>query len=199
MTSGGMWEQGSATYCELCRDGVVKEAQHACAPQPNHCISGSLPPCCLVPLLLQLADRLNRVAEGLQRSQPLSVLVQVNTSGEETKYGCEPDEVRHATEAYTQWHQRTHKRTQQLRTTFDIHTVVAPQSKCNSTQHTLQTLACCVAAATVQQGCVGSSTASYVPRLLDAILVGNMQQHRLVEQRILMYWFQAAERQVHHP
>jgi hypothetical protein len=46
-----------------------------------------------VPVLLQLADRLNRVAEGCERSQPLSVLLQVNTSGEETKHGCEPDEV----------------------------------------------------------------------------------------------------------
>jgi uncharacterized pyridoxal phosphate-containing UPF0001 family protein len=46
-----------------------------------------------VPASLQLADRLNRVAEGCQRPQPLSVLLQVNTSGEETKHGCEPDEV----------------------------------------------------------------------------------------------------------
>lgn len=70
------------------------------------CLLHCLVPCCLVPLLLQLADRLNRVAEGLQRSQPLSVLVQVNTSGEETKYGCEPDEVRHGAAACTQWQRR---------------------------------------------------------------------------------------------
>lgn len=43
--------------------------------------------------MVQLADRLNRIAAGLSRPERLSVLVQVNTSGEETKYGCEPSEV----------------------------------------------------------------------------------------------------------
>jgi uncharacterized pyridoxal phosphate-containing UPF0001 family protein len=47
----------------------------------------------LLSVLLQLADKLNRAAEGCGRSQPLSVMLQVNTSGEETKYGCEPNEV----------------------------------------------------------------------------------------------------------
>eukprot|EP00878_Enallax_costatus_P009568 GHUV01009998.1.p1 GENE.GHUV01009998.1~~GHUV01009998.1.p1 ORF type:complete len:254 (+),score=36.61 GHUV01009998.1:213-974(+) len=42
---------------------------------------------------VKLADRINRIASGLSRSDKLSVLLQVNTSGEETKYGCEPSEV----------------------------------------------------------------------------------------------------------
>eukprot|EP00775_Hariotina_reticulata_P006934 gene6934-7152_t len=41
----------------------------------------------------KLADRLNRIAEGLSRPSKLSVMIQVNTSGEETKYGCDPSEV----------------------------------------------------------------------------------------------------------
>jgi PLP dependent protein len=39
---------------------------------------------------MQLADRLDRIAGELGRSQPLAVLVQVNTSGEESKHGVEP-------------------------------------------------------------------------------------------------------------
>lgn len=41
----------------------------------------------------QLADRINRIAASLSRPDKLAVLLQVNTSGEETKYGCEPAEV----------------------------------------------------------------------------------------------------------
>lgn len=40
----------------------------------------------------KLADRLNRIAGELGRPARLAVLVQVNTSGEETKYGCEPEQ-----------------------------------------------------------------------------------------------------------
>eukprot|EP00879_Flechtneria_rotunda_P004627 GHRR01004884.1.p1 GENE.GHRR01004884.1~~GHRR01004884.1.p1 ORF type:complete len:214 (+),score=52.73 GHRR01004884.1:317-958(+) len=40
----------------------------------------------------KLADRINRIASGLSRPHKLSVMLQVNTSGEETKYGCEPSE-----------------------------------------------------------------------------------------------------------
>lgn len=40
--------------------------------------------------LLQLADRLNRIAAGLSRPAKLGVMVQVNTSGEESKYGVAP-------------------------------------------------------------------------------------------------------------
>lgn len=45
----------------------------------------------------KLASRLNSAVAGSttrqQQQQPLSVLVQVNTSGEETKYGVEPSDV----------------------------------------------------------------------------------------------------------
>lgn len=40
---------------------------------------------------LQLANKLNNAVESLDRP-PLPVYVQVNTSGEETKYGIEPSE-----------------------------------------------------------------------------------------------------------
>ncbi|GLC39504.1 hypothetical protein PLESTF_001853800 [Pleodorina starrii] len=40
----------------------------------------------------KLADKLNRAVETAGRSQPLPVMVQVNTSGEESKYGVEPGE-----------------------------------------------------------------------------------------------------------
>ena len=39
---------------------------------------------------LQLANKLNNAVEQLGR-EPLPVFVQVNTSGEDTKYGLEPD------------------------------------------------------------------------------------------------------------
>ncbi|KXZ46351.1 hypothetical protein GPECTOR_44g3 [Gonium pectorale] len=39
----------------------------------------------------KLADRLNRAVEQAGRPEPLAVMVQVNTSGEESKYGVEPD------------------------------------------------------------------------------------------------------------
>lgn len=39
---------------------------------------------------LQLANKLNNAVEALGR-EPLPVFVQVNTSGEDTKYGLEPD------------------------------------------------------------------------------------------------------------
>lgn len=38
----------------------------------------------------KLADRLDRASEGA-RASPLPVMVQVNTSGEETKYGVDPE------------------------------------------------------------------------------------------------------------
>lgn len=41
----------------------------------------------------QLADRLHRIAGELGLATRLPVLLQVNTSGEESKYGCEPGEV----------------------------------------------------------------------------------------------------------
>lgn len=41
----------------------------------------------------KLADRLNRIATDLQRQQKLGVMLQVNTSGEESKYGCAPGEA----------------------------------------------------------------------------------------------------------
>jgi hypothetical protein len=56
---------------------------HACALLP--------PPHAPTP---QLADKLQRVASGLGRPAPLAVLLQVNTSGEASKHGCEPGEVR---------------------------------------------------------------------------------------------------------
>eukprot|EP00873_Tetraselmis_striata_P038287 jgi/Tetstr1/458551/TSEL_044954.t1 len=40
----------------------------------------------------KLANRLNNVVEGMGRP-PLNVMVQVNTSGEESKYGVEPEDV----------------------------------------------------------------------------------------------------------
>lgn len=39
---------------------------------------------------MQLANKLNNAVEQLGR-EPLPVFVQVNTSGEDTKYGLEPD------------------------------------------------------------------------------------------------------------
>ena len=41
----------------------------------------------------KLADRLNRICGELGRETPLRVLVQVNTSGEESKHGVEPSEA----------------------------------------------------------------------------------------------------------
>eukprot|EP00882_Tetradesmus_deserticola_P003875 GHRQ01004099.1.p1 GENE.GHRQ01004099.1~~GHRQ01004099.1.p1 ORF type:complete len:255 (+),score=89.83 GHRQ01004099.1:556-1320(+) len=41
----------------------------------------------------KLADRLERIAAGLSRQQKLGVMLQVNTSGEESKYGCAPAEA----------------------------------------------------------------------------------------------------------
>ncbi|KAF6262302.1 hypothetical protein COO60DRAFT_1699417 [Scenedesmus sp. NREL 46B-D3] len=41
----------------------------------------------------KLADRLNRIAAGLSRPQKLGVMLQVNTSGEASKYGCAPAEA----------------------------------------------------------------------------------------------------------
>lgn len=42
--------------------------------------------------VLQLANKLNAAVSGQERS-PLKVFVQVNTSGEETKFGVEPDKA----------------------------------------------------------------------------------------------------------
>jgi uncharacterized pyridoxal phosphate-containing UPF0001 family protein len=39
----------------------------------------------------QLADKLNKAVEAARPSRPLPVMIQVNTSGEETKYGVEPE------------------------------------------------------------------------------------------------------------
>lgn len=41
----------------------------------------------------KLADRLDRAVAGAGRQEPLSVAVQVNTSGEESKHGAEPADV----------------------------------------------------------------------------------------------------------
>ena len=41
----------------------------------------------------KLADRLNRLCGELERPSPLRVLVQVNTSGEESKHGVEPQDA----------------------------------------------------------------------------------------------------------
>lgn len=41
----------------------------------------------------KLADRLDRCVAAAGRAEPLAVAVQVNTSGEESKYGVEPSEV----------------------------------------------------------------------------------------------------------
>ncbi|QDZ20149.1 pyridoxal phosphate enzyme [Chloropicon primus] len=41
----------------------------------------------------KLADRLNRICGELGRDKPLGVMVQVNTSGEESKHGVEPAEA----------------------------------------------------------------------------------------------------------
>lgn len=45
----------------------------------------------LVSCLLQLANKLNNACKAQQRA-PLDVYVQVNTSGEESKYGVEPQD-----------------------------------------------------------------------------------------------------------
>ncbi|KIZ03348.1 hypothetical protein MNEG_4609 [Monoraphidium neglectum] len=41
----------------------------------------------------KLADRIDRCVAGAGRKEPLAVAVQVNTSGEESKYGVEPADV----------------------------------------------------------------------------------------------------------
>ncbi|GFR46991.1 hypothetical protein Agub_g8645 [Astrephomene gubernaculifera] len=41
---------------------------------------------------VKLADKLNRAVEQAGRQEPLAVMVQVNTSGEESKHGVEPED-----------------------------------------------------------------------------------------------------------
>jgi hypothetical protein len=45
----------------------------------------------LCPRAAQLAERLEKAAAAAGRAEPLGVMVQVNTSGEESKFGLQPD------------------------------------------------------------------------------------------------------------
>ena len=65
---------------------------HLHTPMPNH------PP----PVPLQLANKLNNAVKNLDRD-PLAVFVQINSSGEESKFGVEPaDCVQLARHVHTQ-------------------------------------------------------------------------------------------------
>lgn len=41
----------------------------------------------------KLADKLNKAIEVMKRPEPLAIMIQVNTSGEESKHGIQPGEV----------------------------------------------------------------------------------------------------------
>lgn len=56
-----------------------------------HCYSSASTYPLLLHCLLQLANKLNNAVKTQQRA-PLDVYVQVNTSGEESKYGVEPQD-----------------------------------------------------------------------------------------------------------
>ncbi|GIM16991.1 hypothetical protein Vretimale_19549 [Volvox reticuliferus] len=54
----------------------------------------------------KLADKLNRAVDLAGRTEPLAVMVQVNTSGEESKFGLEPGECVALAKHIVQHHQR---------------------------------------------------------------------------------------------